>query len=335
MKFLKSSPTWTHRHKHSMTWLELRLIGRQSRRNDGLNQNMFKEDFINIFHLGDRSGKAFEIETNDSDLSDRLLTNIATRRRRHSNEHLMGIVEDTVQSLMWHGRALYYLKDRTEDDGFDLLPFGSENIIRVFRSFVQYVPARIEQNGDGTEHVMERELRLLDKRRILFFSWPASIRRKISAQNRLLRTLDKYDSSVALLFQPQVTHDNPNPRTYFDFVQWRRAHDMAFYRATRNTGWNGRKYDSENRSDFFDCHRLIRFRKMQTSLRDSILQQLSSELTRVGRQYNVSFKLNIFATDEITSTRALNDIENKLKREEIGFKEVIDFCYRRKQTPIL
>lgn len=329
MRFLKSSPTWTHHHRHSMTWLESRLIGGQSPRNDGLNQNMFKEDFVNIFHHGsDHSGKPFEIETNDSSLSDRLLTNIATRRRRRSSEQLMGIIEDTAQSLIWHGRALYYLKDRTEDDGFDLLPFSSETIIRAFGILVQYVPARIEHNGDGTERLIERELRLLDNRRILSLNWPASIRRKIVAQNRLLRTLDKYDSSVALSFQPQVTHDNPNPRTNFDFAEWRRAHDMAFYRATRKTGWNGRKYDSENRSDFFDCHRLIRFRKMQTSLRDSILQQLSSELTRVGQQYNGLFRLNISTTNELISIESLIDIENKLKREEVGFKEVIDFCYK-------
>jgi hypothetical protein len=291
---------------------------------------MFREDFLNIFHHGNgRSGKSFDIETNDNDLAARLLTNVETRDRRgRADERLLGLIEEIAQSLVWYGRAFYFIRDHDGRDEIDIISMSSENIFKIAGNIIQYCPSRLEGRGDGGEDRTSREVRFLDRRKILHFTWPASVRRKITSQNKVLVTLDKHDSAVAIGFQPQVTHENPNPHTNFDFKQWREAHDLALYRATRETGWNGRKYDSEKRSDFFDCHRLIRFRRMQLSIRDNILTQLSSELTKAGRHYSENFRMEVSTTDQLPSISQLDAMEASLSREELSFKEVIEFCFR-------
>ena len=142
-----------------------------------------------------------------------------------------------------------------------------------------------------------------------------------------MAVLDRHQFGVTDI-HPQATHENPNPTNHFDFSVWRDTQEHALYRSTGGTGWNGRKYDSSKRSDFFDCHRLIRFRRNQLKLRDDILRQLSAELSRVGKGYNAEFTVEISVTDELPSVEHLNELEARLTREEVGFTEIIDYCIK-------
>jgi len=63
-------------------------------------------------------------------------------------------------------------------------------------------------------------------------------------------------------------------------------------------------------------------------LRDDILNQLSGELSRVGKNYKAKFSVEISGTDELSSVAYLNELEMRLAREEVGFNEIIDYCYK-------
>jgi len=155
---------------------------------------------------------------------------------------------------------------------------------------------------------------------------PKMIKRILSIQNRILDALDKHQLNVTNL-SPEPTHENPEPINHFDFSIWRDTQERALYRATRGTGWNGRKYDSSKRSDFFDCHRMIRFRRNQLFLRDEILRQLSVELSRIGRGYNAEYNIEIHGSNNLPNINRLDELEASLTREEAGFTEIIEFCY--------
>jgi hypothetical protein len=168
----------------------------------------------------------------------------------------------------------------------------------------------------------------MDAAKVMRFDMPTSIKRMLSAQNRTLAVLDKHQFGGANYYT-QPTHENPNPANHFDFHVWRDTQERALYRATQSSGWNGRKYDSAKRSDFFDCHRLIRFRRNQLMLRDDILNQLSGEFSRVGKGYKAEFSVEVSGTDELPSVAHLNELEMRLAREEVGFNEIIEYCYKR------
>lgn len=329
MKITKSKPSHRHHfHEEILGYFDAIFLGSQNDQ-EGFNQQMFDEDFANIFHHSDRhAGDLFELQTNNEELTQRLLGKVKTRYGPcQVDETVREMVEEIARSLIWSGEAFYFLHDDHEKEETHIASYSSKNIFRFAGLTVQYLPKRFERHLDSEDTALGRELRLLDKSKILYFRLPTAMRRMLAAQNSVLASLDKYDGSTPLQFLPQATHENPNPTSDFDFRVWRDTIDLALYSATKTTGWNGRKYDSKKRSDFFDCHRLIRFRKNQLTLRDQILNQLSGELTRVGQHYRKGFRIRVLTTNILPSVSRLDDLEARLTREEAGFKEVIDYCF--------
>lgn len=304
-----------------------RLLVKLEREKPDFNRRMFDEDFARLFRsINYRRANLFKIVSNDDELMQKLLGNVKARYTPHLvDETIRELVEEIAQSLIWFGRAYYFLYDGTVQDEIHIASFSSVGVVRLLGKYIQWVPKRRERHLGRDDGELPREIRFLDETKVMRFDMPKSVKRILSAQNRTLTVLDKYGETF---FPPQATHENPNPTNHFDFRRWNDTQERALYRATRETGWNGRKYDSSKRSDFFDCHRLIRFRRNQLKLRDNILNQISVELSRVGKVYNADFSVVISGSDELPSIMHLNELETKLVREEVGFNEIIDYCYK-------
>lgn len=330
MKILRAEPSHRHQYCDEQIGLIDRIIVKRERQRLDFNRRMFNEDFARLFHSKKRlSSDLFEMVSNDDELMQKLLGSFKTRYGPHSvDDTIRELMEDIGQSLIWFGRAYYYLYEDTEREEVRLASFSSDGVIRLFGVHIQWVPKHRERHWDRDDEELPREIRILDAAKVMRFDMPISIKRMLSAQNRTLTVIDKHQFEVAS-FQPLATHETPNPINYFDFRVWSDTQEYAFYRATRSTGWNGRKYDSSKCSDFFYCHRLIRFRRNQLLLRDEILKQLSDELSKVGKAYKADFSVEISATDVLPSVAHLNELEMSLAREELGFNEIIDYCYKR------
>lgn len=293
------------------------------------NRNMFDEDFARIFRsVSRRSDNLFSVESNNDELIQRLFGNIRTRYgSKHIDEAVRELVEEIAQSLIRYGTAYYFLHDTFEQEEIHIAPFSAFGVFYFFKMYFQLVPKRWERHWDSDDKEFPRELRILDWTKLMHFSMPRSIRRMLSKQNRILAVLDKHQYDGAGFF-PKATYENPHPKNDFDFRIWRDKQERVLHRATRETGWDGRN-NSSKCSDFFICHRLIRFRRNQLILRDHILDQLSNEFTRVGRQYNAEFYVAISPTNILPKVDKLNDLEARLLREEVSFTEVLDICYER------
>lgn len=317
-----------HIHDAHLGFIDRLLIKLERERPD-FNRRMFDEDFARLFRsINRRRGNLFEIVSNDDELMQKLLGNVKASYAACSvDETIRELVEEIAQSLIWFGRAYYFLYDDTDQDEIHIASFSSVGVMRLLGTYIQWVPKRRERHFGRDDEELPREIRFLDATKLMRFDMPKSVKRILSAQNRTLTVLDKYQYGDPF-YLPRATHENPNPINNFDFRLWKDTQDRVLYRATRYTGWNGRKYDSSKRSDFFDCHRLIRFRRNQLKLRDSILNQLSGELSRVGKGYNSDFSVEISGSDELPSIMHLNELEEKLVREEVGFNEIIDYCYK-------
>ncbi|MGI2855858.1 hypothetical protein ACRTDR_16890 [Shewanella algae] len=330
MKIFRAEPL--HRYHYHDVHLGLidRLFIKSERERPDFNRRMFDEDFANFFwSMNRRSGNLFNVVSNDEELTQKLLGNIKTRYAPHSvDETIRELVEEIAQSLIWSGSVYFFLHEDKEQDKIHVASFSSSGVVCLFGTYIQWVPKRQERHWDRDDEEVPREIRILDAAKVMRFDMPTSIKRILSAQNRTLAVLDKHQFGEAN-FHSKVTHENPNPTNHFDFRVWRDTQERALYRATRKSGWNGRKYDTTKRSDFFDCHRLIRFRRNQLLLRDEILSQLSSEFSKVGKGYKSEFSVEISGTDELPNIAHLNELEVKLTREEVGFNEIIDYCYQR------
>lgn len=328
--FRAAGPSRHHRFDEVHLSFFDRLFLRDEEDRPDLNRRMFNEDFSRVFHYADRhSGRLFEISSNDEKLTGRLLSNVRTQYGPHPIERtIRKLVEEIAESLIWRGATYYSLEDDAERDDIHIASFASRGVAHLFGTHIQWVPKRTVRHWDRDDEEVPREIRILNSSKVLCFVMPKAIKRLLSLQSRTLAVIDKHQFGVAD-FQPLATHENPNPTNHFDFSVWRDTQERALYRSTRATGWNGRKYDSSIRSDFFDCHRLIRFRRNQLVLRDNILSQLSAELSRVGKGYNSEFAVEVSGTDELPSVAHLNELEARLTREEVGFTEVVDYCLKR------
>lgn len=330
MKISRSEPiNWHHFLDVHIGLLE-RLVVKRERQKPGFYLSMFNEDFSRLFNsIGQQKGKQFEIVSNDEELLKKLLGNVnQSYAGRTVDKTIRKLVEAIAQSLIWHNRAYFFFYEDTEQGTVYLHPFSTDGVAKLFGKLIQWVPKRRERHFDRKDEELPRELRILDTAKVMCFEMPKSISRMLTVQNKTLVLLDRYRFNYND-FISQTTHEKPNPTNHFDFRIWNDTQEYALYRATRSSGWNGRKYDSAKRSDFFDCHRLIRFRRHQLLLRDDILNQLSVELSRVGKGYKTGFTVKISVTNELSSVAYLDDLEARLTREEVGFNEIIDYCYER------
>lgn len=330
MRIIRAEP-WHQRHfrDDQMGFVDSLVLERK-RDKPHFNRRMFDEDFARLFHsIGHSGDKFFNLESNNDELTQALLGNVKTRYAPNPvDETVREWVEEIARSLIWIGRAYYFLYDDPKHKDLHIVPFGSRGVARFFGMHIQWVPKRTESQWDREDEVKPREIRVLDSAKVMRFVMPKCFERILSSQNRTLAALDKhiFESTD---FQPVATHENPNPTNHFDFKVWRDTQERALYRAALGTGWNGRKYFLSKRSEFFDCHRLIRFRRNQLILRDDILKQLSAEISKIGKGYKAGFTLEISCADALPSIEHLDELEARLTREEVSFTEIINYCLKR------
>jgi hypothetical protein len=329
MKFSKSKPLLHFHNGESQLGLLDRIFFATKVKEPGFNRRMFDEDFSRIFHYSNRrSGALFDITTSDRDLTERLLASVETQYSPHGDdETIREWTEEIAGTLILSGKAYYHLWDDHDSEEIRIRSFGPSGVSTLLGVTFQRVPRHTERLWDRDDEEKPREVRLLDGQKVLRFNMPRMLRHILRAQNKTLATIDRHQYRTAK-FYPQATHEAPDPANHFDFRVWHEIQDTALYRSTRKTGWNGRKYDGSKRSDFFDCHRLIRFRRNQLILRDDILKQLSSELTRVGQQFSGEYEVKIGATEKLPSVKQLDILEARFSCEDAAFSEVIDFCYK-------
>lgn len=326
MRVFRDKPLNWHHISDMQIGLVDGIFRKSLRKKLGFHRQMFDEDFARLFRSKyRRSGNLFTIESNDDTVVQKLLGGVEAYSR---DEKVRELVEEIAQSLIWFGRAYYFLYEDTEHEEVHLASISSDGVARLFGQYIQWVPKRTERHWNRDDEVFSREIRILDRAKVMQFDMPTSIKRMLCAQNKTLAVIDKHHFKSAD-FQPHATHENPSPTNHFDFRVWNDTQERAFYRATVGTGWNGRKYDSLKRSDFFDCHRLIRFRRNQIFLRDAILNQLGNEFSRIGKGYTAEFSVKISRTEELPSVTNLDELAMRLDAEKIGFSEVIDYIYER------
>lgn len=330
MKIVRGAPLIRRYFNDDQASLIDKLLAKARNYHPGLYQDMFDEDFSRIFRSESKQKKnLFNVICNNKELTQKLFYSLRNMYgARTLDEILLALVEQIAKSLITHGDAYYFLHDNPDQKRFQIAPFSPDGVFRFFTVYFQFTPKRCERK-DGNDYIeLPRELRFLDQAKLIHFTRPSSIKRMLSKQNRTLAAIDKYKLSVTEIF-PQATHEAPNPQRHFDFNLWSDTQEQALHQATRETGWSGRRNDALKCSDFFICHRAIRFRRNQLILRDSILSQLGKNFSRISRQYDAEYELTITPTQTLPQVAQLDRLNARLSREEISFSEVLDFCNNR------
>lgn len=333
MKLVKGQPVhYYHLDTENLGFLE-RFFIRPTREREGFYQSMFNEDFSRIFSSLNRSNEAlFSLDSNDDALAEKLLVSVKGTHRHHRlDDNIRDWVEEIAQTLVRLKTAYYFLHEDTEKEELHIVPLSSGNLFQLLNIYIQIVPKRRKERWASDAELLPTELRILDTSKLIRIDLASTTKQLLLEQNRVLAALDKHKHDNTA-FYPKATYENPLPQSNFDFRYWVDTQDKALYRATRDTGWTGRKQDSSLRSDFFDCYRLLRFKRNQLILRDSILFKLGEELTRIGKQYNAEFEIVISPTNALPKVGELDKLKEQLSQEKVSFTDIIDFCYECERT---
>ncbi|MGJ3257006.1 MAG: hypothetical protein ACFE0K_11850, partial [Alcanivorax sp.] len=139
MNILKAEPLPRyHYHDANYGFID-RILLKGERERSGFNRRMFDEDFSRLFHsINRRGGNLFKIVSNDDELMKRLLGNVKTRHASHSvEESIRKLVEEIARSLIWFGRAYFFLHDDAEQEKIHVASFSSYGVVRLFGTYVQ------------------------------------------------------------------------------------------------------------------------------------------------------------------------------------------------------
>ncbi len=205
MKFSRKAPSHILNHELSLSSIEARFFETPERMGN-MNQNMFHDDFRNMF-VGStrRNANIFDITSNNEEIQKQLISSF-TRAARHSRGErvFQELLEEVTQNLLHYGKAAYFLHDGdTSKQVFR--PLRANIIFKILNIVFQYLPKRVERNWDSDDVEFGREIRILDSKRVLFFRWPKSVHKKIKAQNRILKSIDRYAYDRATKHIPQPT----------------------------------------------------------------------------------------------------------------------------------
>ena len=126
MKISKSRPLLHFHNREAHLGFLDRIFVRDEGRELGFNRRMFDEDFSSIFHYSNRrSGALFDVATSNQEVTERLLASIDTQYGPHgSDETILKWVEEIAESLIWSGKAYYYLWNASDSNRIRISSFG-------------------------------------------------------------------------------------------------------------------------------------------------------------------------------------------------------------------
>ena len=109
-----------------------RLFIKRVQEKPDFNRRMFNQDFAMLFPPMYRQiGFLFEIKSNDEELAERLLENVKTRYSPNTvDETIRELVEEIAQSLIWSGRAFYFVHNDPGSAKLHLVSIYSDSIAR-------------------------------------------------------------------------------------------------------------------------------------------------------------------------------------------------------------
>jgi len=203
----------------------------------------------------------------------RVMLSSLTEGYRHQDKDLVADVIRTVASaILDAGRAYYEIaKGGDQDGGLSLYRFPPQRVACVLGWCVQCVP-----RADAP--VFGRRFVCIASNKI----WRIGLPAKLGGHRRhraMLRSLERLELPVPRFFVDDMEAGRQTGR--FDLLTFARLNDAAISRATQRWGWNRRDFDDERATEFFTFYRTVSFNWACAVLREHILRELNSLLSRL------------------------------------------------------
>ncbi|WP_434132582.1 hypothetical protein KIAC18_004356 [Sporomusa sphaeroides] len=178
--------------------------------------------------------------------------------------------------LMQYQEAFYDIIISRDQNGslvsFELQIIPPLTVKKRFWKWVQYIPDEITRENEVARRVV------LPKEYLVIFRLPSNLRNIVRRALKNLQLVGKIETPDFVRASWRGEH-----RVSYDQTDLKRSQRLALAEATKDIGWSGRNYFSDEVLEFYELDRYARFSFFTASLRQFILSTLNSELARVGK----------------------------------------------------
>jgi hypothetical protein len=242
-----------------------------------LYRHMFQEDIQSIrfsARLRGTDERTFRFEGTEEECAkaNSLCAAIAHDDHYRTAENIAGAIGSVLQELCFYGRSMFEITEDQENSEYSFSSLSPNYVWGLFSYYLQIAPR-------GAWPYLDREYALLNKASI----WQVEMPRELGGVRgfrRILKELSAWSSFGPGFVQEDLKKQQmPNE---FIFTEYRRAHQVSLYRATKMWGWDCRDRSTNYLTEFYEFHRHFTFKWAQALLRDHIIRELNSLVSRLG-----------------------------------------------------
>jgi len=197
---------------------------------------------------------------------------IAGDRHYRGEENISGAIENVVLHLAYDGKALFEVVDDPENSAFSLSSFNPDYVWNLVFSYLQVAPR-------ASWKYLDRKYTVLAKSAV----WRVDMPQELGGARGFRRVLKEMSawSSLGPEFYQHDLERRQLPKE-FVFGDYRKAHQIQLYRATREWGWNGRDWSLDYITEYYQFYRHLTFKWAQAVLREHIAGEFNSLFRRLG-----------------------------------------------------
>ena len=229
------------------------------------------------------------------------------RRSANLEEALSQFIRECVRQMLWFNTAVFEIADLQQINtsrivGFELVP--------LFMCSVRIRDDRVTQHfsNDTPEYLNLPQQIVFPKDRIILFQLPESIRLQHESMMQTLEFLGNSKLKIQTLILAPKKEGVP-----FDWDYHNEISNQLLLEVTRLTGWQVRGLLQESMLEYYDLNRFLTFQKHIISLRQSIVAELNSALTKIAPRFGAAPSELI-----VEGLPTLEDVEKALDQLEKG-----------------
>lgn len=254
-----------------------------------------KTDTYNVEIVGDDDHK---------EQATALLQSLGRYDHQDLRELTASAFEEIAKQLSWYGRAPYEIARAEDDKSIYLLsPFTSHRLFSLQIFYIQLIPK-------NDRDYWKKSIVLLPWRDVWIVSLPSELG-GYRGYRALLRKLSRFGSTGPAFWRKDLGQGKSYP-VNFDFSEYRRQLEIFEARVTRRWGWNRRDYSQKNWTEFATFYRTITFKWAQAVLREHILKEFNSLLSRL----RIDAELRMTG---LPNSAHVLDLRNQMTKGLIGY----------------
>ena len=245
-----------------------------------------------------------------------IMSSVSQWSRGDDSEVICGAVTQIAEFLAAEGRLLHEIQLEIGGDWHRLCGFTSQRLFRVPGWYIQLVPREDRHCEDSPPVVFLRSHDVWE------ISMPPELGGALG-HAYFLRQLGRHEPTGPKFFQRGL--EKQNLPKYFNLSEYTRAEQVRIWRAANKWGW---VYgDASHYTEFYYMHRSIRREWALAVLRDHIIRELNTLLTRLEIRAKI-------VVEGLSSPEEILAINAKMEKGEMTFAQALEAARKRKLPSI-